>query len=83
MGVDKLENKDTQPFYNVLVADGSNRYAAQENLQPIQPESVSHPEVGRYFDTFEASVGYLPNHQLAELYPDDKQVQWQGGGLED
>ena len=32
MGVDKLADKDKQPFYNVLVADGSQRYAAQENL---------------------------------------------------
>ena len=32
MGVDRLPLKDKQPFYNVLVADGSQRYAAQENL---------------------------------------------------
>jgi len=78
MGVDKLADKDTQPFYNVLVADGSNRYAAQENLQPIQPEPVLHPEVGRYFESFLPSVGYQPNQELAKLYPDEKQVQWQG-----
>ena len=35
MGVDKLPLKDKQPFYNVLVADGSQRYAAQENLVTI------------------------------------------------
>ena len=29
MGVDRLDRKDQQPFYNVLVNDGSNRYAAQ------------------------------------------------------
>lgn len=29
MGVDRLERKDHQPFYNVLVNDGSSRYAAQ------------------------------------------------------
>merc|ERR1712059_34648 len=33
MGVDRLPSKDKQPFYNVLVADGSNRYAAQVNLE--------------------------------------------------
>jgi len=82
MGVDKLEDKDTQPFYNVLVADGSNRYAAQENLLPIDPEPVSHPEVGRYFESFQARVGYLPNQELAKLYPDDRQVPWHGGGQE-
>ena len=26
MGVDRLERKDEQPFYNVLVEDGSNRF---------------------------------------------------------
>lgn len=31
MGVNNLPKKDQQPFYNVLVADGSNRYAAQGN----------------------------------------------------
>ena len=40
MGVDKLPLKDKQPFYNVLVADGSQRYAAQENLV-ICPFSVN------------------------------------------
>lgn len=29
MGVDRLSLKDHQPFYNVLVSDGSMRYAAQ------------------------------------------------------
>jgi len=76
MGVDKLAAKDKQPFYNVLVADGSNRYAAQENLKPIEPLPVSHPEVGRYFHTFKQGVGYLPNTELANLYPDEKQVEW-------
>ena len=77
MGVDKLADKEKQPFYNVLVADGSNRYAAQENLEPMQPEPVSHPEVGRYFHTFEPTMGYKPNKELSKLYPDEKQVQWQ------
>ena len=29
MGVDRLPNGRNQPFYNVLVEDGSNRYAAE------------------------------------------------------
>ena len=29
MGVDRLPLGPNQPFYNVLVEDGSNRYAAQ------------------------------------------------------
>ena len=73
MGVDKLNNKDKQPFYNVLVSDGSNRYAAQENLSPISPEEVTHPEVGKYFDSFlPESGGYLPNTQLEKAYPDER-----------
>ena len=32
MGVHMLPGKDQQPFYNVLVEDGSNRYAAQGKL---------------------------------------------------
>ena len=30
MGVNHLPNRDKQPFYNVFVDDGSNRYAAQD-----------------------------------------------------
>jgi hemimethylated DNA binding protein len=41
MGVDKLEKQDKQPFYNVLVGDGSQRYAAQENL--VWQSPYSHP----------------------------------------
>ena len=29
MGIHRLEDKDKQPFYNVFVEDGSNRYAAE------------------------------------------------------
>jgi len=75
MGVDKLPLKDKQPFYNVLVADGSQRYAAQENLVPLdRPCPVPHPEVGRYFTCLHPSVGYIPNHELALEYPDENQL---------
>ena len=73
MGVHKLESKDKQPFYNVLVSDGSNRYAAQENLEPRQdPVTVSHQEVGKYFETFDPELGYIVNSQCREEYPHDK-----------
>lgn len=75
MGVDKLVNKDKQPFYNVLVSDGSNRYAAQENISPIKPEEVTHPEVGKYFDSFQPTSGYIANKQLEKAYPDERFVQ--------
>lgn len=74
MGVDKLDKKDKQPFYNVLVSDGSTRYAAQENLLPITPEPIPHPEVGKYMERFEFGLGYVPNSQTARDYPDEKQV---------
>ena len=32
MGVHKLPHAENQPFYRVLVSDGSERYAAEENL---------------------------------------------------
>jgi len=72
MGVDKLNSKDKQPFYNVLVSDGSNRYAAQENISPIKPEEVTHPEVGKYFQSFRPETGYIANDQLEKAYPDDR-----------
>ena len=50
MGVDKLPLKDKQPFYNVLVADGSQRYAAQENLVKllISFGSYLNPQIIRF-----------------------------------
>jgi len=72
MGVDKLENKNLQPFYNVLVSDGSNRYAAQENLEPIPHQEVTHPDIGKYFEKFDMELGYVANKQLRDQYPNDR-----------
>ena len=77
MGVDKLPNTDKQPFYNVLVSDGSNRYAAQENLEPVVSEFVTHPHVGKYFSQYHPEKGYLANRQSRETYPDDRQIIWE------
>lgn len=42
-------NGHHQPFYNVLMEDGSCRYAAQENLEyNVEPQETPHPDVGRY-----------------------------------
>ncbi|CAK8694210.1 unnamed protein product [Clavelina lepadiformis] len=77
MGVDELERKDKQPFYHVLVNDGSERYAAEDNLQPFcNPDKVKHKEIGRYFSKFvtDDSTNYsylMPNSQLALRYPQD------------
>ena len=46
MGVNRLRDKTQQPFYNVFVMDGSDRYAAEENLElASNPTLITHPEV--------------------------------------
>ncbi|XP_060594764.1 F-box only protein 21-like isoform X2 [Ruditapes philippinarum] len=71
MGVDRLPHKDKQPFYNVLVSDGTNRYAAEESLE-MHPECcpITHPEVGKYFTSYE-KTHYIPNTEKATEYPED------------
>ena len=51
MGVHKLPHAEKQPFYRVLVSDGSERYAAEESLEPILPTAprIDHYMVGRFF----------------------------------
>ncbi|GFR03196.1 f-box only protein 21 [Trichonephila clavata] len=75
MGVNELEYKDQQPFYMVLVDDGTDRYAAQENLVPDGAMApIDHPAVGRYFESFHGSY-YLPNEQKFQEYPDDNVIR--------
>lgn len=38
MGIDALEHKRHQPFYNALLSDGFRRYVAQENIQVLYRE---------------------------------------------
>lgn len=72
MGVYNLLYKTEQPFYNVLVYDGSHRYAAQENLEiASDPEPITHADVGKYFKTFTGKY-YIPNSELEEEYPEDE-----------
>ncbi|KAG8011895.1 F-box only protein 21 [Nibea albiflora] len=71
MRVHQLSNGANQPFYNVLVQDGTCRYAAQENLEPHSaPLEIGHPEVGRYFSEF-ADTHYAANEELQTRYPED------------
>ncbi|KAG8196749.1 hypothetical protein JTE90_014482 [Oedothorax gibbosus] len=71
MGVHNLAYKDEQPFYHVLVEDGTNRYAAQENLEIDQEKTIiRHIEVGRFFESFHGDY-YLPNTEKLQEYPDD------------
>ncbi|GFV92899.1 f-box only protein 21 [Trichonephila clavipes] len=75
MGVSELKYKDQQPFYMVLVDDGTERYAAQENLIPDDTFApINHPAVGRYFESFHSSF-YLPNVQKLQEYPDDSMAR--------
>ena len=76
MGVDRLRWKEKQPFYNVLVEDGSYRYAASENLFPAKPQRVlENLQVGKYFMEFDEQIGYIANKELTTKYPEDAEVQ--------
>ncbi|CAL8331264.1 unnamed protein product [Arctogadus glacialis] len=71
MRVNQLSSGADQPFYNVLVQDGTCRYAAQENLEPHEdPLEIGHPEVGRYFSEF-SNTHYVANEELETRYPED------------
>ncbi|XP_077097784.1 F-box only protein 21 isoform X1 [Siphateles boraxobius] len=71
MRVHQLSKGADQPFYNVLVQDGTCRYAAQENLEPHSaPLEIAHPEVGRYFSEF-SDTHYIANEELQARYPED------------
>ena len=80
MGVHKLVRAQHQPFYKVLVEDGSERYAAEENLEPMargqEDLRVPHEAVGRFFRAFDEDNGcYVPNEELEGVYPEDGEVR--------
>lgn len=71
-----LKFKDLQPFYNVLVEDGSHRYVAQENLVPTTDTGFLYliDEVGRHFSHF-YKTHYVPNAEKEREYPEDRKVR--------
>nr|XP_060641457.1 F-box only protein 21 isoform X1 [Anolis sagrei ordinatus] len=74
MNVHSLPLGAHQPFYNVLVEDGSCRYAAQENLEHnMEPYEIPHPDIGRYFTEF-AGTHYVANTELEIRYPEDLEL---------
>ncbi|EMP24404.1 F-box only protein 21 [Chelonia mydas] len=74
MNVHSLPHGPHQPFYNVLVEDGSCRYAAQENLEyNLEPNEIPHPDIGRYFSEF-TGTHYLANAELEIRYPEDLEL---------
>ncbi|KAK9886099.1 hypothetical protein WA026_014888 [Henosepilachna vigintioctopunctata] len=76
MHVDLLKFGNKQPFYNVLVEDGSHRYVAQENLQPTHDTGFLYlnDDVGRHFSHF-CQNHYVPNANKEKEYPQDKAVR--------
>ncbi|KAL3270063.1 hypothetical protein HHI36_009121 [Cryptolaemus montrouzieri] len=76
MHVDLLRFGAKQPFYNVLVEDGSHRYVAQENLQPTSDTGFLYlnDDVGRHFSHF-FHTHYVPNANKEREYPQDKEVR--------
>ncbi|XP_023014893.1 F-box only protein 21 [Leptinotarsa decemlineata] len=74
--VEKLNLKGNQPFYNVLVEDGSHRYVAQENLIPTSDKEAIYlnDDVGRHFSHF-FETHYVPNAEKEKEYPADKKVR--------
>lgn len=45
-----LRHGKEQPFYNVLMSDGTTRYCSQENMQlDPDPKEVTHPDVDQLF----------------------------------
>ncbi|KAL7639005.1 UNVERIFIED_CONTAM: hypothetical protein RMT77_010539 [Armadillidium vulgare] len=66
---------EDEPFYKLLLSDGSSCYLAESNLEIKKiPAPVEHPEVGRYFRLFNG-IFYVPNAELLTEYPDDEKVK--------
>ncbi|XP_072272048.1 F-box only protein 21 [Pyxicephalus adspersus] len=79
MPPDWMENLDlynltkgiNQPFYSVLLDDGTCNYVSQEDLEPHpSPAEISHPDVSLYFSEF-AGNHYIANKELQLQYPED------------
>ncbi|CCG82575.1 F-box domain protein [Taphrina deformans PYCC 5710] len=77
MRVNLLERKTKQPFYNVLVSDGSERYVAEDNVLPITDnespvfQSLADLEIiGKYFQS-SVDNQFVLSSDLMQAYPDD------------
>ena len=77
MGEIDLCNGTDQPFYRVLLNDGSSSYVAQENLRHcVDPRPINNPLLGRYFRAY-VKPYYIPNMQKAYEYPEDATIREQ------
>ncbi|KAB7499516.1 F-box only protein 21 [Armadillidium nasatum] len=67
--------RSDQPFYSVLLKDGSTCYAPQESVTfRRRPCAINQFEVGRYFKRFNGAV-YEPNPEHSSEYPDDHRLR--------
>lgn len=77
MRVNVLERKANQPFYDVLAADGSLRYVAEDNVLPTSHNETPFlraitdlEEIGKYFKSHNGEH-FILSSDLEQLYPDD------------
>ncbi|XP_069816848.1 F-box only protein 21 isoform X1 [Dendropsophus ebraccatus] len=75
LSVHQLPQGANQPFYSILLDDGSCSYVAQENLEPHpEPGPIQHPDIALYFSEF-AGDHYIANKELQLQYPEDTDFQ--------
>ncbi|KAK2588852.1 hypothetical protein KPH14_001721 [Odynerus spinipes] len=73
--IEELTYGYDQPFYSMLLDDGSSCYVPQENLLlSSKPKWINHCEIGRYFCHFN-KTHYVPNEKTSEEYPEDKEAR--------
>ncbi|XP_075691364.1 F-box only protein 21 isoform X2 [Rhinoderma darwinii] len=71
LSVHQLPQGANQPFYSILLEDGSCSYVAQENLEPHpEPGLIRHPDIALYFSEFSGDY-YIANKELQLQYPED------------
>ncbi|KAF2155332.1 YccV-like-domain-containing protein [Myriangium duriaei CBS 260.36] len=72
MGVERLSKGRWQPFYDVLAEDRSQRYVAEENIEPIyaEPPPQLMRAAGKYFKRWDADSRVFVSN-LRDEYPDD------------
>jgi F-box protein 21 len=79
MRLEELPHGAEQPFYNVMVDDGSTRYVAEENIEvcaevdsvQVQTLVSLQPYLGRYFASFDwETQQFVPSADTALQYPD-------------
>ncbi|KAF2096345.1 hypothetical protein NA57DRAFT_43038 [Rhizodiscina lignyota] len=72
MGVRRLSGGSDQSFYNVLAADKSSRYVAEENIDIMtsRPSKALMMLAGRYFKRWDSLTGKFVSN-IRDEYPDD------------